>query len=106
MPGHFDELSRQYLKENRDYFKDRVKFAAPGREWLVSRKFAICVDIHSFRNHIVMTFRKHIKTGIRLIIEADENFTTLLIRASKKQILDMIDILISDDGKNPMHKIT
>ncbi len=44
-----------------------------------------------------MTIKKHIKTGIRLIIESDANITTLIIRASKKQLLTILDTLIPDD---------
>lgn len=36
---------------------------------------------------------------IRLIIEADGNFTTLIVRASKAQLIAMLDRLIPDDAE-------
>lgn len=43
--------------------------------------------------------KKHFKGMIRLIIEADGNFTTLIVRASKAQLIAMLDRLIPDDAE-------
>jgi len=48
-----------------------------------------------------MTIKKHIKTGIRLVIEADGNITTLVIRTTKAQIIGLLDYLIPDDVEEP-----
>ena len=44
-----------------------------------------------------MTFKKKLKTGIKLVIEADGNITTLVIRLSKAQLIAALDYLIPDD---------
>lgn len=41
--------------------------------------------------------KKHIKAGVRLIIEADGNITTLIIRASRSQLIAMLDKILPDD---------
>jgi hypothetical protein len=47
-----------------------------------------------------MTIKKHIKTGITLLIEADGNIYTLMVRLSKKQILKILDGVLPDDEKS------
>jgi len=44
-----------------------------------------------------MKFRKYLKHGIRLVIEADGNPVTIIIRLSKKQLLDILDHLLPDE---------
>ena len=41
--------------------------------------------------------RKAVKDAIRLIIEADANPVTIVIRLSKKQILAVLDAILPDD---------
>jgi hypothetical protein len=41
--------------------------------------------------------KKYIKHGIRLIIEADANPVTIIIRLSKKQLLNVLDHLLPDE---------
>ena len=40
--------------------------------------------------------KKHIKTGITLLIEADGNLYTLIIRLSKKQMISALDKILPD----------
>ena len=47
-----------------------------------------------------MTIKRHIRSGLILLIESDANITTLIVRASKKQLLKIVDILLSDDSEN------
>lgn len=43
---------------------------------------------------------KHaIKKGIILIIESDGNLTTLIVRASKKTLIKILDAVIPDEEK-------
>jgi hypothetical protein len=44
-----------------------------------------------------MTLKRHLKAGIRLVIEADGNFTTLIIRASKGQLIKILDVILPDE---------
>jgi hypothetical protein len=44
-----------------------------------------------------MKFKRHVKAGIRLIIESDGNLYTLVIRSSKAQLLKALDYLLPDD---------
>ena len=44
-----------------------------------------------------MTLKKHLKTGIRLIIEADGNPVTIVMRLSRQQVLKVLDYLLPDD---------
>ena len=44
-----------------------------------------------------MNYKKHLKAGIRLIIEADANPVTIIVRLSKKQVFAVLDHLIPDD---------
>jgi len=44
-----------------------------------------------------MNYKKHLKQGIRLIIEGDGNPLTIVIRLSKSQILKVLDDLLPDD---------
>ena len=45
-----------------------------------------------------MNYKQHVKAGIRLIIEADGNPLTIIIRLSKKQVYKVLDELIPDEG--------
>lgn len=44
-----------------------------------------------------MKIKKHFKTGVRLLIEADGSIITLVIRVSKAQLIAALDYLIPDD---------
>jgi len=49
-----------------------------------------------------MNYKKHLKQGIRLIIEGDGNPLTIVIRLSKSQILKVLDDLLPDEPEtNP-----
>jgi len=41
--------------------------------------------------------KKYLKHGIRLVIEADGNPVTIIIRLSKKQLLNVLDHLLPDE---------
>jgi hypothetical protein len=43
-----------------------------------------------------MTTRKYVKQCLKLLIEGDANLTTVIVRASKKQLLSFVDWLIPD----------
>lgn len=44
-----------------------------------------------------MTVKKHLKEGIRLVIECDANPMTIAVRLSKKQIITILDRILPDD---------
>jgi hypothetical protein len=48
-------------------------------------------------SRVCMNYRKHLKAGIRLVIEADANPVTIIIRLSKKQVFAVLDHLIPDE---------
>jgi hypothetical protein len=41
--------------------------------------------------------KRHIKSAIRLVIEADGNLTTLMVRMSKAQLIRALDYLLPTD---------
>jgi len=41
--------------------------------------------------------KKYLKHGIRLVIEADANPMTIIIRLSKKQLLNVLDHVLPDE---------
>lgn len=45
-----------------------------------------------------MNYKKHLKAGIRLVIEADANPMTIVVRLSKKQVFAVLDHLIPDEA--------
>ena len=44
-----------------------------------------------------MNYRKHLKTGLKLIVESDGSIVTLAVRLSKRQLLDIIDYVLPDE---------
>lgn len=48
--------------------------------------------------------KRKIKGAIRLVIESDGNLTTLIVRASKAQLIRALDILLPDDPEAPALK--
>jgi len=48
--------------------------------------------------------KRHIKGVVRLIIESDGNLYTLIIRASKAQLIGLLDRLIPDDEETTTSK--
>ena len=46
---------------------------------------------------VFMTFKKHLKASIRLIIEADGNPVTIVMRLSRAQVLKVLDLVLPDD---------
>jgi len=49
-----------------------------------------------------MKVRRHIKAGIRLIIEAEANPITIIMRLSKSQLINVLDVLIPDEPDVPV----
>jgi hypothetical protein len=49
-----------------------------------------------------MTVKRHIKAGIRLIIEAEANPVTIIMRLSKGQLIKVLDVLIPDEPDVPV----
>ena len=47
-----------------------------------------------------MNFKQHLKTGIKLVIDADGNLYTLAFRLSKRQLLKVLDVVLPDDDNN------
>jgi len=46
-----------------------------------------------------MTIKRHVKAGIRLIIEADANPMTIVMRLSKGQLIRLLDHILPDDAE-------
>ncbi len=44
-----------------------------------------------------MNYKRHLKNGIKLVIDADGNLMTLAVRLSKKQLIRIIDIVLPDE---------
>jgi hypothetical protein len=47
-----------------------------------------------------MNYKKHLKAGIRLVIEADANPVTIIVRLSKKQVFAVLDHILPDEPGN------
>jgi hypothetical protein len=76
-------------------------FLQPGLCRLWTRILAVihlyttsCQNIYTF---FIMTLKRHLKAGIRLVIEADGNPVTLVMRLSKTQIIRVLDYVLPDD---------
>ncbi len=44
-----------------------------------------------------MNIKKLIKHGIRLFIEADGSITVVIVRASRKQLIGILDLILPDE---------
>jgi hypothetical protein len=44
-----------------------------------------------------MNYKKHLKQGIRLIIEGDGNPITIIMRLSKGQLIKVLDTILPDE---------
>ena len=44
-----------------------------------------------------MNYKKHLKAGIRLVIESDANPVTIIVRLSKKQVFAVLDHILPDE---------
>jgi len=49
-------------------------------------------------NHpMSVNYKKHLKSGIKLVIEGDANPVTIIVRLSKSQLLKILDNLLPDE---------
>jgi len=50
-----------------------------------------------FKRKVMASYKKHLKHGIKLVIDGDANPVTIVIRASKAQLYRVLDVLIPDE---------